>query len=85
MPKRNLFGKLERYFCISAALKAVSENPFLLKHCHNRYTTQEICDTVVDDFILALKFVPDRFVTSNITKKLHNVLFKDDGMLISDV
>ena len=49
--------------------KAVSENPFMLKYCHDKYKTQEICDKVADDFLTALKFVPDWFVTSKMIKK----------------
>ena len=49
--------------------KAVSENPFMLKYCHDKYKTQEICDKVADDFLPALKFVPDWFVTSKMIKK----------------
>ena len=38
-------------------------------------------DKVVDDFLPALKFIPNWFVTSKMIKKLHNTLFTDDGML----
>ena len=40
-----------------------------------------MCDKAVDDFLSALKFVPDWFVTSKIIKKLHNALFTDDDIL----
>ena len=43
--------------------------------------TQRMCDKAVDDFLAALKFVPDWFVTSKIIKKLHNALFIDDDIL----
>ena len=61
--------------------KFVSENPFLLKFCHDRYKKQEICDKVVDSFLLALKFVPDWFVTNKTIKKLCTGLFPNEGIL----
>ena len=61
--------------------KAISKNPFMLKHHHDRYKTQEICDKVVDDLPLALKFVPDRFVTNKMIKKLYTTLYADVGLL----
>ena len=36
-----------------------------------------MCDEAVDDFLPALKFVLDWFVTSKMIKKLHNALFAD--------
>ena len=61
--------------------KAVSEDPFHLKYGFDRYNTQGMCDTAVDDFLPALKFVPDWFVTGKIIKKLHDALFSDDDIL----
>ena len=61
--------------------KGVSEDPFMLKHCHDRDKTQEICDKAADDFLLALKFVPDWFVTNKMIKKLDNALFTEDDIL----
>ena len=46
--------------------KAVSEDPFMLKSCHDRFKTNK----ADDDFPSAIKFVPDWFVTSKITKKV---------------
>ena len=42
--------------------KIVSDDPFQLKYCHERYKTQEMCNIAVDDFLpalKALKFAPD--------------------------
>ena len=61
--------------------KAVSEDPFHLKYGFDRYKTQGMCDTAVDDFLPALKLVPDWFVTGKIIKKLHDALFSDDDIL----
>ena len=55
--------------------EAVSNDPFMLKHCLDRYQTQKVFDKTVDEFVPVLKFVPDWFVTSNIIKKLHDALF----------
>ena len=41
-------------------------------------------DKVVVDFLPALKFVPNWFVTSKMIKKLHNTLFTDDDILFFD-
>ena len=38
-------------------------------------------DKVVDDFLPALKFVSDWFVTSKMIKKLSTALYADDGLL----
>ena len=39
--------------------KSFSEDSFMLKHCLNRYKTQELCGKAVDNFLSILKFVPD--------------------------
>ena len=41
-----------------------------------------MCHKAVDDFLPALKFVPDWFFTSKMIKKFHNVLFTDDDILL---
>ena len=49
-------------------IKAVSEESFMLKNCHDKYKTQEICDEAVGDFLPALKFIPYWFVTNKMIK-----------------
>ena len=39
--------------------KAVSSDLFMLKFCLHRYKTQEMCDKTAEDFLPALKFVPN--------------------------
>ena len=39
--------------------KVVSEEPFMLKYCLDRYKTQEMHDKTVDACLPALKFVPN--------------------------
>ena len=43
-----------------------------------------MCDKAVDDFLPALKFVPDWFVSSKMIKKLHDALFADNDILFFD-
>ena len=44
--------------------KVVSEDPFILKCCLDRYKTQEICNKAADAFLPTLKFIHDWFVTN---------------------
>ena len=62
-------------WCQEMCVKAISKNHFMLEYCHDRYKTQEICSKAVDNFLPALKFVPNWFVTSKIIKKtLYHIL-----------
>ena len=61
--------------------KVVYEETFLIKYCHDKYKTQEMCDIAFDDFLLALKFVPNWFVTSNMIEKLDFALFSNDDIV----
>ena len=64
--------------------KVVREDPFILKYCHNKYKAQEMCDRVVDPSLLALKFVPDWFVTNKMIKKLDSTVFSDNYLVFGD-
>ena len=61
--------------------KVISEDPFMRKHCLDRYKTQEMCDKAVDDFLPALKFFPGWFVTKKMVKKLDDDLFCNDDII----
>ena len=39
--------------------RIVSDDPFLIVYCPDEYTTQRICYEAVDDFLAALKLIPD--------------------------
>ena len=39
--------------------KMVSDDPFKLQYCRDRYRSLEICNKTFDDFLPVLKFVPD--------------------------
>ena len=70
--------------CYKICNKAVSNDPFMIKYCLDRYKAQEMCDKAVDDFLPALKFVPNWFVISKMVKKLDHVLFANDDILFFD-
>ena len=64
--------------------KVVSEDPFMLKYCLDRYNTQKMCDKAVDAFQPALKFVPGWLVTSKLIKKLDDTVFANDDKVFFD-
>ena len=47
---------------------------FLIVHCPDKYITERICDETVDDFLAALKVIPDWFTKSKMIKKLYTAL-----------
>ena len=47
----------------------------------DKYKTQEICDKAINAFLLALKFVPDWFLTSKMIKRLNDALFANDDII----
>ena len=50
-------------------------------NCHDRCNNQELCNKGVDDFLPALKFVPDWFITSKIIKNVLTALYADENKL----
>ena len=56
----------------------------MLLYCPNRYKTQKICSEAVDDFLGALKFIPDWFVTRKMLEKFHDAFFTNDDILFFD-
>ena len=44
-----------------------------------------MCDEAVDDFLLALKFVPHWFVTSKMIEKFDSAVFPDDQIVFGDL
>ena len=48
--------------------RVVSEDPFLIVYCPDKYKTQKMCDKAVDDSLAALKLIPDWFVASKMIK-----------------
>ena len=45
--------------------KAVSEDPFSLGYCPDKYITQKMCDEAVANFLATLKPIYNWFVTSS--------------------
>ena len=65
--------------------KLVSNDPYMLKYCLDRYKTQEIGDKAVDVFLPTLKFVLDCFVTSKMIKNLmKKYIFNDDIRFVNE-
>ena len=46
--------------------RVVSEDPFLMVYCSDKYELQRSCDEAVDDCLAALKLTSDCFFTSKI-------------------
>ena len=61
--------------------RVISEDPFILVYCPDKYKIQIMCDEAVDDCLAALKFIPDGFVTSKMINKLLTALYSDDNIL----
>ena len=61
--------------------KTVSDDFFMLKYFLDRYKTQKISDKAVDNFLPALKFLPEWFLTSKMIKKLDDALFANDYII----
>ena len=57
----------------------------MLKYCPDKYNIQKMCYKAVDSYLLALKFVPDWFVTSKMIKKFDNALFSNDYLIFGDI
>ena len=65
--------------------KLVSKDPFVLKHCHDKYKTEEMCDKAIDLCIPALKFVPAWFVTSKTIENLESAVFCNDYTVLGEL
>ena len=60
---------------------SVSEDPFLIVYCPDKYKTQRMCDKAVDDSLAALKLISYWFVTSKMIKKIFTALYADENIL----
>ena len=72
---------LDRYKAQEMCDRIISEDPFMLVYCRDRHKSNKMCDEAIDDCLLALKFIPDWFVTSKMIKKLLTTLYTDDNIL----
>ena len=50
-------------------------------YCLYKYITQKMCDETVNDSLVALKLIPDWFVTSKMINKLFTALHADESIL----
>ena len=57
--------------------RVVSEDPFLIAYCPDKYITQKMCDEAIDHFLATLKLDLDWFVTSKMIKKLFTALYTE--------
>ena len=65
--------------------KVFSKEPFTLKYCLHRCKTQDMCDKVVDLYLLILKFIPDWFIMCRMIEKHDNALFSNDDIVFGDI
>ena len=61
--------------------RVVSEEPFLIINCPDKYKTQRMRDEAADHSLAALKLIPDWFLTSKMIQKLFTALHADDNIL----
>ena len=61
--------------------RVVSEDCFSIRYVPDQYKTQEMCNKAIDDFLSALKFVSDWFLTSKMIKELFTALYADEDIL----
>ena len=61
--------------------RSLFEVYFSIRHIPDQYKTQSLCDKAVDDYLAALKLVPDWFVTSKMIKELFTALYAEENML----
>ena len=59
----------------------ISEDAFMVVYCPDRYKSQRTCNEAADDYLAALKLIPDWFVTSIMLEKLDNALHANDDIL----
>ena len=69
---------LDQYKTQKMCHSFISEDPFAINSTNK---TQQMCHKAVDDCLVALKFVPDWFVTSKMIKTLLTALSTDDYIL----
>ena len=57
--------------------RVVSEGPFLIAYCPDKYKTQRMCDEAVDGSLAALKLIPDWVITNKMINELFTSLYTD--------
>ena len=59
----------------------ISEDAFMVVYCSDRSKSQRTCNEAADDYLAALKLIPDWFLTSIMLEKLDNALHANDYIL----
>ena len=57
------------------------DDPFSSRYVPDQYRTKQMYDKAVHDSLVALKFVPNWFVTSKMIKLLFTALYADKNKL----
>ena len=65
--------------------EVVFKEMFMLKYCHNRCKTQEMCVKAVDLYLPSLKFCPDWFVTNKVLENLNGAVFFNHDIVFPDI
>ena len=53
----------------------------MIVYCPDKFKTQRRRDNAVDDFLAAMKLIPDSFVANKMIKKLFTALYADENIL----
>ena len=72
---------LNQYKSQKVCDRVVSEDPFLIVYCPDKYKSLTMCDEAVHDSLAALKLIPEYFVTSKMIKKLYTALYEDENII----
>ena len=64
--------------------RVVSEDPFLIVYCPNKYITPKMCDEATDDSLATLKLIPDWFLTSTMITTFFTALYANEKSLYFD-
>ena len=76
---------IDQYITQEMCDKVPPKRRFMLTYCHDGYKSPEICDKAVESYLQTLKSVPDWFITSKTFKKLDNVVFSNDEIILGDI
>ena len=62
--------------------RLLSEGPFLILYCSDKYSAQRMCNKAADDSLAALKLIFDWFVTSKMIKEYFTALYVNGNTLM---
>ena len=58
--------------------RTIYEDSFSIRYVLDQYKTQQMCDEAVNDYLAALKFVPDWLITYKMIKILFSAFYADE-------